>query len=401
MQEKKNINLKKFHKREIQSNYLVIKSEQKFDFNDFEYKILENNNIEGLLKLKIDDESLLFDITSKQPLSLILEYKKVNQKDIKTLIFELNKVISSLSQYLLEESSLLIDMDCIYANPKDLSLEFCYIPRFSNDLGVGISHILSGLLSYIDHNDHEAVVLGYSLFQESQKEGYVLGDLLNIISMSDIGANKVIVKKDKNKDNENKDSENKDNEIKDFDVKANSTLEPTENKESKQNKKSKIKNFSIVELFKGRKEKTKIEEEESTEDENEVTQEWLEYFENYDTKEDTEEYKHTQLLIREETEDTNKPILKALNKVEKDIELSYFPFIVGTQDRVCDYVLMSENVSRMHAKFDKKDSKIFVKDLNSLNGTRVNKENIIGNEEKEIFNNDEVEIADIIFRLKI
>ena len=32
MQEKKNINLKKFHKREIQSNYLVIKSEQKFDF---------------------------------------------------------------------------------------------------------------------------------------------------------------------------------------------------------------------------------------------------------------------------------------------------------------------------------------------------------------------------------
>ena len=116
---------------------------------------------------------------------------------------------------------------------------------------------------------------------------------------------------------------------------------------------------------------------------------------------DTEEYKHTQLLTREETEDTNKPILKALNKVEKDIELSYFPFIVGTQDRVCDYVLMSENVSRMHAKFDKKDSKIFVKDLNSLNGTRVNKENIIGNEEKEIFNNDEVEIADIIFRLKI
>ena len=116
MQEKKNINLKKFHKREIQSNYLVIKSEQKFDFNDFEYKILENNNIEGLLKLKIDDESLLFDITSKQPLSLILEYKKVNQKDIKTLIFELNKVISSLSQYLLEESSLLMDMDCIYAN---------------------------------------------------------------------------------------------------------------------------------------------------------------------------------------------------------------------------------------------------------------------------------------------
>ena len=62
---------------------------------------------------------------------------------------------------------------------------------------------------------------------------------------------------------------------------------------------------------------------------------------------------------------------------------------------------MSENVSRMHAKFDKKDNKIFVKDLNSLNGTRVNKENIIGNEEKEIFNNDEVEIADIIFRLKI
>ena len=41
MQEKKNINLKKFHKREIQSNYLVIKSEQKFDFNDFEYKITE------------------------------------------------------------------------------------------------------------------------------------------------------------------------------------------------------------------------------------------------------------------------------------------------------------------------------------------------------------------------
>ena len=49
--------------------------------------------------------------------------------------------------------------------------------------------------------------------------------------------------------------------------------------------------------------------------------------------------------------------LRTVNGKE-DIELSYLPFIIGKQERVCDYVLNIDGVSRMHLKFFEKDNEI-------------------------------------------
>ena len=88
-------------------------------------------------------------------------------------------------------------------------------------------------------------------------------------------------------------------------------------------------------------------------------------------------------------------------KVKEDIELSYLPFIIGKQERVCDYVLDTDGVSRMHLKFFEKDNELYARDLNSRNGTYVNGRKLENEENIRLYNGDSVNICGISYILEI
>ena len=93
-------------------------------------------------------------------------------------------------------------------------------------------------------------------------------------------------------------------------------------------------------------------------------------------------------------------VLKSINGSE-DIEINYLPFIIGKQDRICDYVLDVDGVSRIHLKLFEKKGVLYAGDLNSRNGTYINGKKLENEENIELNTGDTINICGIIYRLEM
>lgn len=397
--------LKTEYKRDFKNNYMLIsfEEEEEADIEKYEFKMLENNYISGLMKFKLvkENEKTIFcyDITSKQSLSRILEYKPIGLEDIKKIVLGIIRAITNMERFLLGTCGLLLNTDYIYADPESLDLALCYLPCIKEEMQSKLSDLFAQILAKIDQNDHEGVVLAYSLYQESLKDNCVFNDLLSIMNKHNKNTKKEILLKIADTDHNKEDVYESDKE---------NFLE------SKTKDRAEI--FSIKSLFRMKKEKAKIKgpvqesknsyktkrQEASLSEEEfyEEKKEWLELFENSKSMErsntyEEKEYTHT-VLLSEASENKADYILKSSDKTVEDIKISYFPFIIGKQERICDYIIKSEMVSRLHLRIDKdRGEKFSIRDLNSLNGTKLEGRLLDNEEVAELSLGNEVEIADL------
>lgn len=107
---------------------------------------------------------------------------------------------------------------------------------------------------------------------------------------------------------------------------------------------------------------------------------------------------HTVLLWNQEEENNIRRLI-SLDKGD-DILLSYFPFIIGKQEGLCDYIISKTTISRLHIRIDEAEDGYLVTDLNSTNGTYVNNKCLEANESVSVQLGDEIGIADLKFQLK-
>ena len=339
----------------------------KSDWNSkkyFECRMLEENRIPKILPVvKVEQRSLCFDITDRISLIQYMENRALVQEDVKKILMDLDDAFYVLQKYLLDEKDLIVDVEHIYTGKDGLELAFCYMPDYQGEIEREISKLLSQILGRIDHNDKEAVVLGYSLYQESLKEGYVMGDLLELLQRQ---------KKEMPKNQREMPKEM---------VKPKEDLPKEQEKEPD---KPSAKKFKMSDLFK-KKQKTVAKEE------IQESKEWEEVFEKAGERKEEEGYEHTTLLSDLPREGA---ILKRMDGSEDDIFVSYTPFTIGKQDRVCDYILDVEGVSRLHAKVDREeDGHYYIVDLHSLNGTYVKGKRMEPEQKVVLERGDEVEIA--------
>ena len=406
--------LKTEYKRDMKNNYMLIsfedESDIKPDTKQYEFKMLENNYIAGLMKLKLckegEKEVFYYDITSKRSLSDIYKDKGIGMEDIKKIIFGIIKTISNMERFLLESKGLLLNIDYIYADPKSLDPVFCYLPCAKEISDNKLSYMFEQLLSRFDQNDREGFEQVYRLYQESCKDSCVLNDLVNIMNIYNKNTEKATILKVSDADGTKEGMYEYDKE------------EIFENK-----KKDKAKSFSIKSLFKIKKEKNKRsqnkapipdsersyktsqkEEKNGYEDVDEECDkekdEWMELF-NTKTCEKSREtyedipYTHT-LLLSEDTDKEVRYILISKDKSTEDIKLPYFPFIIGKQERICDHILKNDKVSRLHLRIDKdREEEFSVRDLNSLNGTKLDGRLLDNEETAKLIIGNEIEIADL------
>ena len=397
--------LKTEYKRDFKNNYMLIsfEDEEEADIEKYEFKMLENNYISGLMKFKLvkENEKTIFcyDITSKQSLSRILEYKPIGLEDIKKIVLGIIRAITNMERFLLETYGLLLNTDYIYADPESLDLALCYLPCIKEEMQSKLSDLFAQILAKIDQNDHEGVILAYSLYQESLKDNCVFNDLLSIMNKHNKKTKKETLLKIADTDHNKEDVYESDKE---------------NSLESKTKDRAEI--FSIKSLFGMKKEKAKInspiqesknsykkkkkEESPPEEELDEENEEWLELFENSKSTErsntyEEKEYTHM-VLLSEASEDKAGYILKSSDNTVEDIKISYFPFIIGKQERICDYIIKSEMVSRLHLRIDKdRGEKFSIRDLNSLNGTKLEGRLLDNEEVAELSLGNEVEIADL------
>lgn len=74
------------------------------------------------------------------------------------------------------------------------------------------------------------------------------------------------------------------------------------------------------------------------------------------------------------------------------INLAQFPFVIG-RARECDFVIDSNQVSRLHAQFDFDYQQVVIRDLGSTNGTFLNGERLQANKDYRLRASDVVRIS--------
>lgn len=171
------------YKRELKHNYLIIVPEDSM-YDTYEIRMVASNCIDGLLKLYVklvdNRKSFYYEITSRQPLSRLLEHQSLGVKELQSLINGIGQTLGRLEAYLLEEGQILLEPDYIYVEPAHFTVCLCLIPGRRGNFPEEMTSLLQYLLGKVNHQDKDCVVMAYGLYQESLKENYGMEDLLKL-----------------------------------------------------------------------------------------------------------------------------------------------------------------------------------------------------------------------------
>lgn len=167
------------YSREMNHNYMIIKEVE--GDPGYACRMLSDNAVEGLLRFQVRQKEnareYYYEITSRQPLSRILEKRKLSGTELRKLLLGVLAVLGRIEEYLLKEEMLLLEPDYMYLEPDQFIVELCLVPGHVEEIPQALSKLLKYLLERIDHQDQEAVVLAYNLYQASLKENYGTVDL--------------------------------------------------------------------------------------------------------------------------------------------------------------------------------------------------------------------------------
>lgn len=155
--------------RDLNNHYLVLHDQETEVLNSYQTKMLNENEITGMLSCHvehIDDEVMFFyNVTSRQSLSEITSDRMIGTGLLKTILEALLDALRGLGEYLLPPEGLLLSPDCIFADSMLKDIRFCYFPGREDDFSAGLKSFSEFLLPKLDHDDRDAVMLGYSFYQ--------------------------------------------------------------------------------------------------------------------------------------------------------------------------------------------------------------------------------------------
>lgn len=168
------------YRRELDHNYLVLEQENYRE--NYQVGMLLKNRIPGFLECRMSrlDETAFFyyEITSRQSLRLVLERKRLKVQELQKLLNSLYQTVCLCGEYLLEVEGILLDPDCIYLDPDEWNIFFCFFPFRRQHTGSGLLELAEYLLDCLDRQDSGAVTLGYEFYRIAGEQNPSLGRLL-------------------------------------------------------------------------------------------------------------------------------------------------------------------------------------------------------------------------------
>lgn len=175
------------YSREMNHNYMIMEAPEKE--TGYAVQMLSANAIEGLLKFRVrqteEAREYYYEITSRQPLKRVLEKRTLSGQELRSILLGVLAVLGRVEEYLLKEEQLLLDPAYVYLEPDRFTVELCLVPGHREETPQALSNLLGYLLERADHQDREAVVLAYNLYQISLRENYGTADLLRQLSGED------------------------------------------------------------------------------------------------------------------------------------------------------------------------------------------------------------------------
>jgi hypothetical protein len=404
------------YERNMNHNYMILSSCDFFgngiDNNDFRKKMLLENNIPGLLPVKCrhvnGETKYCYEINSLQSIDRLYNKKELDYSELQNILMGCIKLFGGLEEYLLDGSQIILAPEYVYMDIDRMELYFVCYPEYEGDVREAFTEFIDMLLTKIDHTDNDAVMLGYRVYRYTKNPNYVMSEIANLIEASKPEEEKynipeAIISQQPLYFNESEEEE---------------VIEP------KSKSKSKVKSgdvigiifsiliaivttalivmaditpsmavvrnneiylygaiamslagallFAISHSKKKKLEKAKEalsdeEDEHSTINSTAINNGAIYRTIPQSPRKQSIEPLGTICLNESSTEE--RILIGRVNGKEVTIPLTKFPIILGKQEGVSDIIVDDNAVSKMHARFDELDGRIFISDLNSTNGT--------------------------------
>lgn len=399
--------MKVSYKREMNHNYLMI--EQERQESSYEVRMLVNNAIEGLLKFrmkKVDHHCYFcYEITSRQPLSRLLESKSLGAEELRRLIITMARTLNRMEEYLLSEEQVLVQPEYIYVEPELFQVEFCLIPGRCGDFPQEVCRLLEYLLGKVDYQDKDCVVLAYGLYRESLKENYGMEDLLRFLGGGAVRepGEKRLEDPDGKQSGESREKNPGETDGKGPGEAGGERRAPKPTWmqrirrwiaswfEGESTPKDEVQPWQMV--FQDEIDSAQAEPERADLAEKPGQPEKDLWMPEGEVREDVP----GTVLLTERKKQPPVRRLMSMEPDEPDICIAYYPFLIGKQESLVDYVLNKDTVSRLHLRLDEEEGDYWATDLNSTNGTVVAGQLLDNNQKVPIEIGDEVIIAGIRF----
>ena len=166
------------YKRDMNHNYLILYGEDEINTDSYQVRMLVGNVIPSLLKCRIqgmDGRFLVyFDITSKQALSVLYEEKKMGVEDLRLIFGGFVKAMEDAAEYLMNPGQFIMSPEYIYTDIEKQEIYFCMMPGYEKDIKEQFQFLTEYILPKIDHQDQDAVILGYGVYKRAMEDSFHL-----------------------------------------------------------------------------------------------------------------------------------------------------------------------------------------------------------------------------------
>lgn len=191
------------YKRDVSHNYLILREEEKVNTASYQVRMLTGNVIPSILKCRLQglDGNLLFyyDITSRQSLASFYEQRKFHRKDLHMLFGGFIRVMEEMAEFLMNTDQLLLCPEYIFLDIEKREVKFCCLPDYHHPIQEQFRELTEYLLPRLDHEDPQAVSMGYGVYRKAMETGFQLEHIKEAIYQ-----NREVTGKNDNKDSKQK-----------------------------------------------------------------------------------------------------------------------------------------------------------------------------------------------------
>lgn len=436
--------------KDYKHNYMILHCDQEEISRSYQYKILTSGRIKELLGCSIrhlnGQTYFYYDISSKTTLENYYQSKKMSYEQVKDLLQQLHNIYNRLGTFFMEEAKLVILPEAIYYDLTDQKYIALYYPDYKPDTTNPYEALMDYLLDHIDTKDQQLADCMYRIYEMSEEACFSMEDALRLLEPCERKEETITVEQVSL------------NIVKDSEINETENLICASEPEPIPAKKGSLfysifallsvcgitASMIVCYLYELSMEETLIligcvavmgvcllfclaviirnHKKGSSEGKQEcksLSEEGLDALYRV-TKApiplDHVLSKDMDLHMAEQKPENKEPFHKteckntvffdlssmaeyklyALDKKNKNhIELKQFPCTIGKMAGCVDYVLPDDSVSRIHARFDRKDDRILLTDMNSTNGTYKNGLRMQPQETTEIEPGDEIRFGNL------
>lgn len=397
------------YKRELNHSYMVLACSGEELAERYDYRIMMHNRIGRLLPCSLrqmdGEDFLYYEISSKQPLERLYEGGKLKAADLAYIIREIAAVQTDLGEYMLDESGLLLEEGMIFADVETRELYFAFYPG-SRSAESQYGGLADFFLGHTDHGQEQAVNLAYEFYRMSKADYFVLSSFLPLLE-KELAAVKTGWGTLEDPDRRGGETAGRTSEETertagengwtseaaeaggssfllpedDFAAGQEEWLEEAAGK--KKGRKTGV--FKRLLSFLQREKKQGTEQETAEEWSDMV---WDSYEQQLYESGSQETVYFADLDKREAS--VQKPLCLKSEEGGRKILLRDFPITFGKMQGRVTVVLEDRSVSRLHARIEAGEKGLYVRDLNSRNGTCVNGKKLLPNEAEPLREGDQV-----------